>query len=184
MPESKKPENEKRSEILQASLAGIAGLISFFAAIGSIFHDAGLNSDPVQQNGNIQQIETEIAQVIAEVKDLESQLGQLSEIPEESRVASEIANLNKSLDQIETRFSKIENIIVQDPSESLEIPLLQNDIQNIKEFNQSQIDTMREDIERAYTIILGTLIVLALSVLAPALTNLFANFSDKEESKK
>lgn len=183
MSEPMKPKTEKKSEIIQVALAGAAALMSLIAGLSTVFYDARLNPEATKDE-NVQQIGAEINQVREEVADLKNQIGKLSEIPEESRIASQLTNLNQSLDQLEVRFSKIENIIVKDPSESLEIPLIQNDIENIKEVNQSQIEIMRQDIERAYTIILGTLIVLALSVLAPALINLIPNFKEREENQE
>jgi hypothetical protein len=183
MSEPTKPKTDKKSEIIQVALAGAATLMSVITVIATNFYDTKFSIRPTKVE-SVQETKAEINQIRKEVSNLKSQIGKLSEIPEESKVTSQLINLNQSLGQLEAKFSKIEKIIIKDPSESLEIPLIQNDIKNMKEVNQSQIETMRQDIERAYTIILGTLIVLALSVLAPALTKLIANFTEREENQE
>jgi predicted nuclease with TOPRIM domain len=154
----RKPKTESKVEIVRVVLSGGAVLISMLAGVSTIFCDTRFDPKPTKQGESLQRTEAEINRFREEIAEIKSQIGKLSEIPEESRVASRLVNLNQSISQLESRFSKIEKIIIKDPSESLEIPLIRNDIENIKEVNQSQIETMKQDIERAYTIILGTLI--------------------------
>ncbi|GAB3948338.1 hypothetical protein GCM10028805_22470 [Spirosoma harenae] len=97
---------------------------------------------------------------------------------------AQLTVFQRSLDSLKKRFAKIESIIIKDPSQVLEIPLIKREIEDNKTANQAKFETLNKDIERAYNIILVSLAGLAVSVFAPVLSSIIQRKRTNESENK
>ena len=50
---------------------------------------------------------------------------------------------------------------------------MRKDMEAIKDMNQLSTAGLRQDLERAYSLLVGTMVALAIAVLAPLISNIF-----------
>jgi len=154
----------------------IAGFLSNSMSIKTIKLPGGavdilLNGNPTDLA--VQSLEAELKSVKDEQSRLNQRIEALSQITDQTALSAEISGIKNSVNDLDIRFSKIENILVQDPQKSLEIPLMRKDLDNLVTTTDLQIALLRQDAERSYNLMLVTIVALAIGILAPALGNLF-----------
>jgi chromosome segregation ATPase len=161
------------SEYIQLVAGAVGAGLAIFALIEASNMIMGFRQETAPQKDEIVEIKNQLQVIERGLKNVESQVMALSKVPEQSGISGQLGSLNNSVDSLQSRFTRIEGLIVQDPSKALEIPLLRKDIETIKDSNQTSIAGLRQDIERAYTLLIGTMVALAIAVLAPAVSNMF-----------
>jgi len=162
--------------IVSVIVALIAGFLSNSMSIKTIKLPGGavdilLNGNPTDLA--VQSLEAELKSVKDEQSRLNQRIEALSQITDQTALSAEISGIKNSVNDLDIRFSKIENILVQDPQKSLEIPLMRKDLDNLVTTTDLQIALLRQDAERSYNLMLVTIVALAIGILAPALGNLF-----------
>jgi len=157
-------------------------VVGLFATIADLIFTPKLVKPPVfATQDSVSALNERLSSIEGQINDLGGKIEGLSRLTDESKASAQLASVQSSLEGLQGRFTKIEGLIVQDPSKALEIPLLRKDLEGIKESTQITIGGLRQDLERAYTLLVGTMVALAIAVFAPAISNLFAK---KEEPQK
>lgn len=156
-------------------VATLAALVGVIASIVDLFQfkSTPILGKPVPQDDQIKVVQRDFDAVKNEIATIKDQIGALSKIPDQSKLSVQLERIEDSIKDLQDRFSGIENIILRDPQKSLEIPLLRKDIDDLKESSQLSLASLRADIERAYTIFIGTIAALFVTVIAPGITNMF-----------
>jgi hypothetical protein len=174
---------------LISTSASLAALIIGTAAIilnlnpysGSLFN-GGVNTE-LPTKAQIETVNSEIIAIKQEQIRLTEQINALSLTAPENSLTTDVIGIKNSVSNIDERLTKIEEIIIQDPQKSLEVPLLRKDLENISTTTTFQISAIRQDVERSYNLILVTLVALAVAVFAPSLGNIFKKDIDEKKKK-
>ncbi|HEY0069149.1 MAG TPA: hypothetical protein VGE04_04185 [Chloroflexia bacterium] len=169
----------------------ITGVVLSFVALGALLialianpssdlnpFDSDLSRTAQRQQ--IASLRSDLIRMESDLAHLSEEVNALSRVPEDVSVAAQLGSLNSSLDNLHERFTRIESIIIADPAKALELPLIRKDIDSIREVNQSEAAAIRQDIERSYTLIIGTILTLALAVLATAFSNITKKGKEKD----
>ena len=154
-------------------IATLFALVGVIASIVDLFQFKSTLEKPVPREDQIKVVQRDFDAVKNEIATIKDQIGALSKIPDQSKLSVQLERIENSIKDLQDRFSGIENIILRDPQKSLEIPLLRKDIDDLKESSQLSLASLRADIERAYTIFIGTIAALFVTVIAPGITNMF-----------
>jgi hypothetical protein len=159
------------SEWLQAFTAGIAVVLSVSSLVRGPESFDWLTSRVSNDQARTRH---ELAGIREELKHLKLQLDAVAKSPARTGVTVELEDVSRAEKSLERKMQSIEEIILKDPAEALAIPMLRKDIERIQELNQAQLAALTADLERTYSLVIATLIALAVAVLTPALTNLLA----------
>lgn len=174
-----------------SSIMGLTSvLVAFVALIIQFSNGNGISSGPagrvlmgVSNEQAIQDLKAEIISIKSDQAKINSRIDGLTQIPGQTVSSVEITELKNTQSNLDNRFSRIENILVQDPLKSLEIPLMRKDLDNLVSTTDLQIALLRQDVERSYNLMLVTIVALAIAVLAPALSNIFKKSKDEKEKE-
>lgn len=164
-----------------ATVAALAALVTTFAASLTSFVlpaqspiAARLAEIQTQLDAEKPGLDVAIRPLRAEITSLRSQITKLSSVSEDSRVAARLDKLDTSLIHVGAKLSKLESVILENPSKALEMPLLRKDIDNLKSGHNSELASIRQEIERVYDFnkwFLGLMFTMAVGVLGLAITN-------------
>lgn len=86
----------------------------------------------------------------------------------------------QSLDSLKKRFDKIEAIIAQDPSKSLELTLIRKDLEHGDDKIKEELEHIKSDIDKTNTIIISSLLALVVGIFTQYVSNIGKNKSTKE----
>ncbi len=123
--------------------------------------------NPRNSRQAIQDLNDRIAKV-------EAQLSSLSQIPENSKIAVELAGIKSSVEDSKKQLADLNVALLQTPAKALELPLLKRDIDNLKETTQGTFVALRTDIDRVYGLgewFIGLMATMAVGLLSLAITN-------------
>ena len=171
-----------------------ASAISLFIALIAVIYSAStiLNffSDaipkkpdlPIEIKGQSEQIE-ELRSLIHSlqlevlvIEKVQSSIDTLNKLPANIPITKELTKLSQSFTVLETRFSRIEKVILDDPSKALETIILRKDLQNLRESNQTDLTSVRSEIDRVYDLnkwLVGLMFTMAIGILSLAISNFF-----------
>ena len=127
----------------------------------------------VLQDDQLKSLFSEISILKQELELVKNQIKTLSKVSDETKLSIQLKGMDGTIRNLQDKFSGIENIILRDPQKSLEIPILRGDLNELKETFQSSISSLKDDIERAYTILIGTIVALLVAIIAPNISGLF-----------
>jgi hypothetical protein len=88
-----------------------------------------------------------------------------------------------STSDLTTHQTKIESVILENPSKALEVPLLRRDLDNVKEQQQANVVAMRESVDRIYDLNKWLLGAMAVSVVSLAFGNLLKGRETRAKSE-
>lgn len=168
------------SDAMKEYLPIVSATIGVFALIFANY--SGTKFEPANTNStDIDKIFTQIQQTQGELEKINSQVKVLSQAPDETKFAAQVSGLNNSVNSLQERFTKIEALLVQDPTKALEVPLMRKDMETLKESNQTAFANLRQDIDRTFNLLLVSILALAVAILAPALSNLIGRKEKPQE---
>ena len=161
-----------------AALLGLDGILVI--KLGSIYELAFFAGEP---NTTVEISATEIKladlsneqQLLSkQVNKLESAVGGLANIPLDGKIALKLKTIQGSLDKTKSEVAALDNAIMKSPEKALEMPLLRRDMDNMKETERSNIDSLKAEIDRVYGLgewFIGLMATMAIGVLSLAITN-------------
>jgi len=86
-------------------------------------------------------------------------------------VASELNQVQASVQGFTSRLQKIENAILANPAKALEIPLIQRDIESLRSSQATALSAMKDGVDRLYDINKWLLGAMAVSIVTLAISN-------------
>ena len=110
------------------------------------------------------------------VRVVQDQLTGLQTIPEDAKVNLQLSEVRSEIGQIKNSLTRLEEVILENPSKALAVPLLQKDIDNLRESYKSDLRTTKEEISRIYDQnkwFIGLMFTMAIGLLGLAITNFF-----------
>ena len=108
------------------------------------------------------------------ISKLESDIGALANIPTHAKVAVQLKSIQTSLDSTSAEVAALDKAIMQSPAKALEVPLLRRDMDNMKESDQANFASMKDDLNRVYSLgewFIGLMATMAIGMLSLAITN-------------
>jgi hypothetical protein len=179
----------KEIPTIPSVLLAVMGLIAIFGAVYLYLSTNTIRTPQAESITDIQALETEIASMKAqlessqqEIENLRSDFHSLSDVSDQSKVSLELNRLDNSITDVQSRMSKIERVIMGDPVQALEIPLLQKDFESTKALYDSRLLSVEQSVSQIYNLILGVLVVIGLGFLGIAASNLWTARKPKDES--
>lgn len=141
----------------------------------------GLTDDSVsaklaEQEARMLTVQQELESVNSRLGALETHIATLSEMPEQSAIALEVAHLSDDIRSLQTSVFGLEETILDDPLKAVAIPLLRNDLETLDARQESDIRGMREEIARVYNLatwVIGLMFTLAVGIFVLALGTFF-----------
>ena len=119
-----------------------------------------------------------------QIQEIEEGVQDLSIVPQNTAVGANLRRLDFRLARVDGRLNKLEGVILEDPSESLEIVLLRRDIGDITK----DVSALQEDIEKGFdriynlgTWLIGLLLPLFVTLIASAVNNLRRQGKDSQQ---
>jgi hypothetical protein len=123
---------------------------------------------------NISTLGTQVAPLNAQVLSLEQSVSALGQISPNMAVSAELIALQTDLAAIATRLNALEQAILDNPAKAIALPLLNQDVLNIREKQQTDVQTIRSDIAQIYDLgkwFIGLMFTMALGILGLAISN-------------
>ncbi len=144
-----------------------------FAVFG--FYRAGVERLGADNSRSMAEINLQITKKIVALEDeishTNDSLKEFTKIPEENKVAVKLQQIEKSITEIQSREANLEKAILANPQKALEIPLLQRDIENLRTTQQSNIQTIKDGVDRIYDLAKWLLGAMAVSIITLGIGN-------------
>ena len=80
-----------------------------------------------------QALEAEVGRLRAQVGALRDEMNKLAAIPEEGKLAAQVTIISGAAKSLDERLQKLETAILANPAKALEIPLLQRDLEDVRQ---------------------------------------------------
>jgi hypothetical protein len=163
-----------------AVTAGVLGATVAFWVVFNAFNTERFLSEQVKITTIPELSQSDIAVLKARIDDNQKTLSTLNaqiqhsiaNIPPQSALNLQLQQLSTSVGDINDRLTKLESVILNNPVEALEIPLMQRDIDNIKASEKDGFKSVKESIDRIYDISKWLLGAMAISIISLAVGNL------------
>ena len=166
------------------NLIGIS--LTIVAMISSVFILVMVERAPIvsEKEDYGQQIEA----IKSQVSDIEKRLENLEfgivETSDQAKVELQVNTLTNTINEVQTRVVDLEQLILDDPIKALEVTLLRNDLEDMKEDYRYDISTMQKEMDRSYSMmrwVFGLMFVMTAGILSVAISNSFRR--EKEHGK-
>ena len=190
-----RPEMEKlkKTKYLKV-LSIIISLISVIAASTTLTLFKSTNKDDLAIDKKMQAIFEDMENTLKtaeKVKTLdqykvkiEHDLAEMKKYPSDAKMTAHISTLDSSISDLDKRLKSMEQVVMQNPTKALEVPMLRKDLEVYKEANQITNIALRHEMERVYDFnkwFLGLMFTMFVSILGLALTNFIKSRSPKGE---
>ena len=149
----------------------------------NMFQGLSISSNAVAEQ-RLAALEEKVAEQEKELKDIKVSLNELNSSinqtngSDTSQVSEQTA---KDLAELNSKVVDLESVILKDPVEALEIPLLKRDLESIKEIHSSDILALQQSIQQTTNFTIAILITMGISVLSMALGSALRNRSDDKK---
>ena len=110
-----------------------------------------------------------------ELANFRAQLESLTELGVEAKVAAQLSETQQQVVTLGERFTRLEQTILDNPNRALTVPLLQKDVESMKDAHASEIGAVRVEVARIYDLnkwFIGLMVTMAVGMIALALGNL------------
>ena len=109
------------------------------------------------------------------VENLRQMLDSLT-IPNETKTAVQLNKLRFEINAMKSSLNKIEEVILDDPVKALKLPLMERELNNIKEVYRNEILNIRSEINRVYDMskwLFYVMIMMVIALLSVAIPGFF-----------
>jgi hypothetical protein len=113
-----------------------------------------------------------VSRISLQLKGLQSHLGSITSVPTENALNIGIQKLQTSVDDVSSRETKLEAVIMQIPANALDTPLLRRDLDNLKDTQQVALSSLKDSVDRIYDLNKWLLGAMAISIVTLAVGNL------------
>ena len=132
-------------------LAAAAGLVSLVMLAFTIIPETSKRADlALQVPRQDVEIDPRFTRIDEEVSKLKGQIDALSNTPQRAKFAVQLRGLNATLSDLKTRYSKLEEVISNNPARAIEVPLLRKDFDNLKDSQQQNTLALRQSVDQIY----------------------------------
>lgn len=173
------------SQILSL-VAGIAGIIIVIVTMvathtekpkGSLELPAHLLSQMESDRVDLRNLQTRIV-------DIQKQLRILTEADMSTNFGTQIATVRSEMEAANTRIRNLEEGLLENPVKALSVPLLRNDLENLKRTYRENLESMAKSIDQVYEQnkwFIGLMFTIAIGLISLALSNIIQSRKKVEE---
>ena len=159
---------------ISASVALIAALVTTFIfpppkssleQLDSIIQSAA--------DSKVSRFESELARFSDRLDKTEASLSTLSGSSNGRKGSPQFEQMHSSIKEMKASLSKLNEVILDNPSKALEVTLLRKDLENLQKNYQSDLISLRREAERVYDLtkwFLGLMFTIALSIIGLAVS--------------
>jgi len=148
--------------ILSSVLTHESSNLSAAAQYASLYSKIlGLESDFAAKNQEIN----------SRIKSIEEHILSMANIPKDNALSLELQKVTTSVNDLNTRESKIEAVILENPAKALETPLLRRDLDNVRESQKEALVSLKDSVDRIYDLNKWLLGAMAVSIVTLAAGN-------------
>ncbi|MEC3947583.1 hypothetical protein [Sphingobium sp. HWE2-09] len=167
----------RKTQRLATALAAAGMAAAVPSALIPIFGKFDIQIAPMEQPVAAAASVKEIASLKLQVLQLKNDLAHLNiTISDDApSVALKVAleNIQRRISEIEKRQAALDNIILDNPSKALELPLLKRDVETVRQSNEQSITAIRQSVDQIYDLNKWLLGSMAVGVICLALSHFF-----------
>lgn len=158
---------EAKDTLAKVITSGVAvvGLVVAVFSFGLFRPELASYGDSAYQAGQIQVVIEKLAQLQVEQDEIRKTLNR-------PPASLEAAVLAQRLEALERRQRRIELVIMNSPEKAIEVPMLRNDLNNLKEANAQSHAAMKSSVDQIYDLNKWLLGAMALAIVGLAVTRL------------
>jgi ribosomal protein L29 len=126
----------------------------------------------IDNSAKIQELENQIIKLKSELIVSKNAIDSLKI----SKLDGVTSNLNSEVETLQRQISTLNKVILDNPEKAISVPLLKIEIQNQKDQNEKEINSIKDDIARVYDInkwIIGLVFTMLVSIIILNISNLF-----------
>jgi predicted phage-related endonuclease len=133
--------------------------------------------DPLGQQPSVElhrsqkALEADIEAVRTQLKTVQVDMQKIVALPADAKLAVQISQMEEATKGLGSRLDRLEAAILQSPAKALEIPLLQRDLENLRTAQQTNLQAVKDGVDRLYDINKWLLGAMAISIITLALSN-------------
>jgi hypothetical protein len=123
---------------------------------------------------SLHKLSNEIYDLKRNLADIRNQLDSFKTLSEESKVGLQLAGLRTEIEKTQSSLSKIEDVILDNPSKALSLPLLQKDMENLRQSYKTDLGATKDEISRIYDLskwFVGLVCTMVIGLLGLAISN-------------
>lgn len=120
----------------------------------------------------VEKLDSELAKIKEQLSEIVATLDSTSQLTNTDKSAIAISDLQTSMEDLRNKQSRIETIILEDPTKALQLILLQKEIEDIRGDLDSTSFAINSSVERIYDLSKWLLGALAVSILTLSLSNI------------
>ncbi|MFB0519025.1 MAG: hypothetical protein ACETWC_07055 [Acidobacteriota bacterium] len=164
---------------LPSLISIIAGILSTLFIMLIIFMQATMeriHSTQARMDSVLIKFEKSLMETRLDIELIQEQLRAPASIPKDTEVALKLSELRTELNQLISKVSNFEELIIENPLKVLEIPILRKDIDNIQENYRENLRYIRDDISRVYSLniaLMVSIFTIAGGLLGSGIISLF-----------
>ena len=183
---------EESDNARRESLAKVASIVALVAAgftvsfTLSTFFKRGLEirSPFLSASSELKSLEATLAKQERSISDIVNRLQTLSNADPRTDAGIQIAALRSDVEAFAARIQTLENGLFANPEKALSVPLLRNDLENLKQAYKNDIETMVRNTDRVYDQnkwFIGLMFTMAIGLIGLAVSNFFQIRKKPEE---
>jgi len=170
-----------------SATVGVVAIIANSYSLASFSSSDLFSSRPgieIQFLHDIDALKTGNKSLAQSLSKLDSQLSAISTPDTKTETARQIAALSDRLKNIDERLAAIDAVIIENPTKALSIPLLRQDLDNVKDDYEADRAAVSKEIDRIYDQnkwFIGLMFTMAFGIISLALSSFLQ--SKKTESE-
>jgi septal ring factor EnvC (AmiA/AmiB activator) len=175
---------------LVISLLAVLGTIFSFFAVGGdkgkiealTRHDSAYIAKIKKEFDQLNTMQTSFSAIEVEIKSIREKINEITSLPKEGKINLKISEIDKALTSFKKRQDDIESVILANPKKALTLPLLEREIEIIKNNYDNDRSAIKTEIDRIYSLFqwfIGLMFTIAIGVLGLAGANVFRSKEKK-----
>jgi Na+-transporting methylmalonyl-CoA/oxaloacetate decarboxylase gamma subunit len=195
------------SSLILACLGVVGALVSFLATAqydlsGQITRSNVLARDAEMLREQAERTQREVAERNQRIAELNSIVTKIESLSDDSKARAAVAtfderlramaaqmkkiedagftNVGEKISALEGKYKKLEDAVLQDAPKAVSIVLMSKEIESLKKSTDEKMIVQTASIDRLYTILFGSIFVIALSVMSQAVSAFFGSKRQKE----
>ncbi|HEY0076824.1 MAG TPA: hypothetical protein VGB77_22260 [Abditibacteriaceae bacterium] len=131
----------------------------------------------------VRQLERDLEKIKQDLKQIKGNIAYLTQVSKKDKTQLPLQATNRSITQLQSKISRLEQVIMNSPTKAIELPLMRKDLDSLKEKSEADLVVVRQEVDRVYDQnkwFVGLIFTMALAVLSLVV----GNFLKKDQEKK
>lgn len=173
---SKKSTMKRRDllSVIASSIAGGAAILSISFAMNAFFDQP--TKIEFAATSYVAELDKKLEKHQAAIEEIKNRLNSISSVNPSTDTGRQIAAVQADLKTATTRLETLEKGLLESPQKALSVPLLRNDLENLKNIYKQDIEAMAKNVDRVYDQnkwFIGLMFTMAIGLIGLAVSNYF-----------